>query len=91
MSTDESDKGTTRTEEPVAAHKAPEDDHRWNDVLREIASGRTTTAVLSVFLAVVFGSLLIAATDEAVRDASKYFFAAFMISTTVRPRTGSRS
>jgi simple sugar transport system permease protein len=76
MSTDESDKGTTRTEEPVAAHKAPEDDHRWNDVLREIASGRTTTAVLSVFLAVVFGSLLIAATDEAVRDASKYFFAA---------------
>ena len=76
MSTDESDKGTTQTEEPVAAPERPADDHRWNDVLREIASGRTTTAVLSVFLAVVFGSLLIAATDEAVRDASKYFFAA---------------
>ncbi|WP_296602940.1 ABC transporter permease [Nocardioides sp.] len=76
MSTDETDKGTTQTEEPVAAPERSEDDHRWNDVLREIASGRTTTAVLSVFLAVVFGSLLIAATDESVRDASKYFFAA---------------
>lgn len=76
MSADESDKGTTRTEEPTPADPAPEDSQRWNDMLREIASGRALTAVLSVFLAVVFGSLLIAATDESVRDASKYLFAA---------------
>jgi len=68
--------GATRTEESAPAEPGHRDADRWSGVLRDIASGRTLTAVLSVLLAVVFGSLLIAATDEAVRAAAKYFFAA---------------
>lgn len=76
MSSDDSERGTTQTEESVPAAPDPHESNRWNDVLREIAAGRALTAVLSVFLAVAVGSLLIAATDQTVRDASKYLFAA---------------
>ena len=76
MSSDDSERGTTQTEESVPAAPDPHESSRWNDVLREIAAGRALTAVLSVFLAVAVGSLLIAATDQTVRDASKYLFAA---------------
>jgi simple sugar transport system permease protein len=76
MSSDDSERRTTQTEESVPAAPDPHESNRWNDVLREIAAGRALTAVLSVFLAVAVGSLLIAATDQAVRDASKYLFAA---------------
>ena len=76
MSSDDSERGTTQTEESVPAAPDPHESSRWNDVLREIAAARALTAVLSVFLAVAVGSLLIAATDQTVRDASKYLFAA---------------
>ncbi|HYF74677.1 MAG TPA: ABC transporter permease [Nocardioides sp.] len=80
MNTPVDDDGTTRTDPPESREperREPEPDQsRWGSALREIASGRATTAFLSVLLAIVFGSLLIAATDEAVRDSASYLFAA---------------
>jgi ABC-type uncharacterized transport system permease subunit len=69
------DSHDTRTEQPDPVEPESGESGRWRDVLREIASGKTTTAVLSVFLAVLVGSLLILFTDEQVRDASGYVFA----------------
>ncbi len=60
----------------------PEDEHipppgegnHWHNVLRSITSGNAMVAVLSIFLAVVVGSLMILFTDEQVRDSSAYIF-----------------
>lgn len=49
-------------------------DSRWRTAGREIVSGSILPAVLALVLAVLFGSVLIAATDENVREASGYFF-----------------
>lgn len=45
---------------------------RFDGVLREIVAGNAMVAVLSVFLAVVVGSLMILLTDENVRDTAGY-------------------
>ncbi len=63
------------TEQPPPAEPEAPEPNRWRHVLRDITSGNALTAVLGVLLAVAVGSLLIAATDERVREASSYVFA----------------
>jgi general nucleoside transport system permease protein len=65
-----SGKGATAVEERPEA--APSRSH---SVLREIASGDAMAGVLAVVLAVLVGSLMIALTDERVRDTATYVFA----------------
>ena len=57
---------------------APEDHHREErsrSLLREIVSGDALAGVLAVFLAVFVGSVMIAATDEGVRETASYITA----------------
>ena len=66
------DTGQTLTE------PAPEDrgqDGRSRSVLREIVSGDAMAGVLAVFLAVFVGSVMIAATDDGVRETASYITA----------------
>ena len=49
---------------------------QWDGVLRNIVAGNASVAFFAVVLAVLAGSLMIGFTDEEVRDASKYVFAA---------------
>ena len=53
---------------------SPGRQQQWHHVMRSITSGNALVAVLAVFLAVVVGSLMIMFTDDAVREAAKYFF-----------------
>ena len=48
---------------------------RWHVAMREITTGNALVAVLSVVLAMFFGSLMILFTDEDVRYGLSYFFA----------------
>ncbi|HEV2796198.1 MAG TPA: ABC transporter permease [Nocardioides sp.] len=75
---DEVEAETTRT---TGAHTvtadAPDgepttDDSRSRSLLREIASGDALSGVLAVFLAVFVGSVMIAATDDGVRETLSY-------------------
>ena len=50
-------------------------DGRSRSVLREIVSGDAMAGVLAVFLAVFVGSVMIAATDEGVRETATYITA----------------
>lgn len=50
-------------------------ENRWNDALQEMLSGRVSVAIGALLLALLAGSLMIAFTNQAVRDASSYFFA----------------
>lgn len=62
----------------VKAPEAPDDpdtDARSRSLLREITSGDAFAGVLAVLLAVFVGSVMIAATDEAVRDTAGYLTA----------------
>ena len=76
--TDSGDTGDTGAAEPLAtaadADRTPETS-RWHLALREITSGNALVAVLSVVLAMVFGSLMILFTDEEVRYGLSAFFA----------------
>lgn len=55
-------------------HKAPEEgDGRWREALRRIVSGGWAVSLGAVILAVLVGSIMIAATDEGVRTAIGYF------------------
>lgn len=45
-------------------------------LLRQIAAGDITAGFLAVFLSVLVGSVMIAATDDAVRESAGYLFAA---------------
>ena len=78
----------TGTDNPQPSEKAPEkapedtsqdvdttDGSRSRSVLREIASGDALSGVLAVLLAVFVGSVMIAATDEGVRDTLGYITA----------------
>ncbi|EYR63859.1 ABC transporter permease [Actinotalea ferrariae CF5-4] len=47
---------------------------RWHDALRRVTQGSWAVSVGAVVLAVLAGSVLIAVTDEAVQEASGYFF-----------------
>lgn len=51
------------------------DNQHWHNVWRSITTGNALVAVLSIVLAVAFGSLLIIATDDAVRESAGYIFA----------------
>lgn len=65
----------TSVEEPTADPKeprAPKEPGRFDGVWREIATGNALVAVLSVFLAVIVGSLMILLTDETVRETAGY-------------------
>ncbi|MDT0167048.1 ABC transporter permease [Actinotalea sp. AC32] len=61
--------GTTTTVPPAGR------DDRWAEAFRRIASGSWGVSVGAVVLAVLAGSIMIAATDEAVQEAAGYFFA----------------
>jgi ABC-type uncharacterized transport system permease subunit len=64
---------TVVDEAPEETRKdAPEDDSRSRSLLKEIASGDALSGVLAVFLAVFVGSVMIAATDEGVRETLGY-------------------
>jgi general nucleoside transport system permease protein len=62
------------TTEAKGETKSPGEPPRWRLTAREIVSGNVLNAVLALVLAVVVGSLLIAVTDDEVREASGYFF-----------------
>lgn len=65
--------GTVVDEAPEETRKdAPQDDSRSRSLLKEIASGDALSGVLAVFLAVFVGSVMIAATDEGVRETLGY-------------------
>jgi len=61
----------TATAEPPKDTE-PKDDSRSRSVLREIASGDALSGVLAVLIAVFVGSVMIAATDEGVRETVGY-------------------
>ncbi len=64
---------TVLDEAPEETRKdAPQDDSRSRSLLKEIASGDALSGVLAVFLAVFVGSVMIAATDEGVRETLGY-------------------
>ena len=50
------------------------DDDRWREALRRATSGGWAVSFGAVLLAVLAGSVMIAVTDEAVQEASGYFF-----------------
>ncbi len=55
-------------------HKEPEaGDGRWREALRRIVSGSWAVSLGAVILAILVGSIMIAATDEGVRTAMGYF------------------
>jgi simple sugar transport system permease protein len=64
--------GQTLTE-PATEDRQQEE--RSRSVLREIVSGDAMAGVLAVFLAVFVGSVMIAATDEGVRETASYITA----------------
>ncbi|HEY9352033.1 MAG TPA: ABC transporter permease, partial [Nocardioides sp.] len=70
---------TEPTEPDVTARSADTDRvpeaSRWHVAMREITTGNALVAVLSVVLAMFFGSLMILFTDEDVRYGLSYFFA----------------
>ncbi|MGO1235755.1 MAG: ABC transporter permease [Microbacterium gubbeenense] len=57
-----------------AAETAPKPS-RWHVALRQITTGGAAISVLSVVLALIAGSVLIAITNESVQSAAGYFFA----------------
>jgi len=63
------------TEQPPPAEPEAPEPNRWREVMRDITAGNALVAVLAVALAVAVGSLLIAFTDERVRETSGYIFA----------------
>ncbi|RYB91387.1 ABC transporter permease [Nocardioides glacieisoli] len=64
---------TVLDEAPEETRKdTPQDDSRSRSLLKEIASGDALSGVLAVFLAVFVGSVMIAATDEGVRETLGY-------------------
>lgn len=59
----------------TTVEKAPTEPSRWHEAFRRITTGNGLIAVLSVVLALIAGSILIAITDEEVQAAAGYFFA----------------
>ncbi|GAA4675901.1 ABC transporter permease [Nocardioides nanhaiensis] len=60
--------------EQEEAPRPPVNGH-WHDVLRSITSGNALVGVFAVLLAVIVGSIMILATDEAVRESAGYITA----------------
>ena len=65
--------GASAAPAPTAPVQEPAD-RRWSDAFREIVGGSWGVSVGAVLLALVAGSIMIAATDEAVRSTAVYFF-----------------
>ena len=63
------------TQTPEPEQTEPEAPSRSHSMLHEIASGNALAGVLAVVLAVAVGSLMIALTDEQVRETSSYVLA----------------
>ena len=61
----------TEQHPPTDPEQRPEED-RWRAALREITSGSAMVGILAVLLAVLVGSVLIAATDDTVRESAGY-------------------
>ncbi len=62
---------------PIPAPTAPvgeQPDTRWSTAFREIVGGSWGVSVGAVVLALIAGSLMIIATDDAVRSTAGYFF-----------------
>lgn len=51
-----------------------EPDNRWSNAFREIAGGSWGVSIGAVILALLAGSIMIVATDDAVRSTAGYFF-----------------
>ncbi len=69
------DAATVTEDVPQDTEPEREPDTRSRSLLKEIASGDALAGVLAVFLAVLVGSVMIAATDEGVRDTLSYITA----------------
>ena len=71
------DPGTAPQGSPDPDVDQPHQPHNahWHNVWRSITTGNATVALGAVLLAVVVGSLLILATDDAVREAAGYITA----------------
>ena len=52
-----------------------EDEDPWGSVFRRIMGGNLVMALLAIITSLIFGGILIAATDERVQATSGYFFA----------------
>ncbi len=63
------------TEQPAPVEPENPEPPRWREVAHDITSGSALAAVLGVLLAIAVGSLLIAVTDERVRETAHYVFA----------------
>ena len=53
---------------------APRGVDRWQSAWRNVVTGNALISVLSVLLAIIAGSIMIAFTDEQVQEAAGYFF-----------------
>lgn len=60
---------------PVEDDGTQQDPGPWHRVFQSIVTGNALVAFLAVLLAVLAGSVLIAVTDDAVRESARYFFA----------------
>jgi simple sugar transport system permease protein len=62
------------TDTTTSATETPQEQSRFGNVLREIATGNVLISFLAIVLAIVIGGILIAATDEDVQSSAGYFF-----------------
>lgn len=63
------------TKGPLAEPETVVAPSRWRVAFQQIVSGNAIISVLAVLIAVVVGSIMIAATNEEVQEAAGYFFA----------------
>ncbi|UWF76909.1 MULTISPECIES: ABC transporter permease [Microbacterium] len=63
------------TRAPLAEPETPVAPSRWRVAFQRIVTGSGIISVLAVLLAVIVGSIMIAATNEDVQTAAGYFFA----------------
>lgn len=63
-----------QTESPVTETTVAPQPSKWREAWQRVATGDAIIVVLAVFIAVVVGSIMIAATNEDVQEASSYFF-----------------
>ncbi|MEV7633575.1 ABC transporter permease [Microbacterium sp. NPDC089318] len=64
-----------QSQAPLAEPETPIAPSRWRTTLQAIVTGNGIISLLAVLLAVIVGSIMIAATNEDVQAASGYFFA----------------
>ncbi|MCC2030132.1 ABC transporter permease [Microbacterium sp. YMB-B2] len=66
---------TTQPQSPLAAPETKVAPSRWRLAMQAIVQGNGIISVLAVLIAVVVGSIMIAATNEEVQTTAGYFFA----------------